>query len=91
MLHDSLLADSSKVTDACVSMSCGSGSGDCSVTFKATCPKEQKETTVVDIVADARYGAIGRTGGDQDLRLYLDTREACIANVYLEDRSGNLK
>lgn len=90
MLHESLLADPSKVEESCVSLSCDDNAKPCSITFKSTCPKEKTETTVVDVVADANYGPIGYTGGDHDQQVNLGAITACISNVYVEDRSRSL-
>ena len=46
------------------------------------CPTDK--TTVVDLIADANYGSIARTG---KVKVLLNTVTACIENVYQEDRS----
>ena len=43
---------------------------------------------MVDLIADANFNSIAFTGKDQDTKLALPTKEACIANVYVEDRSA---
>ena len=87
LLHASLIADPTKVENACVSMSCD-GKGKCHILFKSTCPKDKSESTVVEIVADANFPAQAYTGGATDVKMALNTETACITNVYTEDRSG---
>ena len=83
LLHESLLADPTKVENACVSLKCD-GKGECEVTWGPTCPKVDTETTTVNIISDSKYGDISKYGHKV---ITLDTETACIANVYTEDRS----
>ena len=84
LLHASLIADPTKVENACVSLKCD-GKGECEVTWGPTCPKVDTETTTVNIISDSKYGDISKYGHKV---ITLDTETACIANVYTEDRSG---
>ena len=83
LLHASLIADPTKVENACVSLKCD-GKGECEVTWGPTCPKVDTETTTVNIISDSKYGDISKYGHKV---ITLDTETACIANVYTEDRS----
>ena len=84
LLHESLLADPTKVENACVSLKCD-GKGECKVIWGPTCPKESTEATTVILVSDNNYGDVWAYGQKTTL---LDAQTACIANVYTEDRSG---
>ena len=84
LLHESLLADPTKVENACVSVECD-GEGKCNIIWGPTCPKQSTEATVVDIVSDSNYISLPNWGE----RTYsLDMYTVCISNIYTADRSG---
>merc|ERR1711865_1363204 len=84
LLHASLIADPTKVENACVSLECD-GKGECKVIWGPTCPRESTEATTVNLVSECNYGDVSAYGQKTTL---LDAQTACIANVYTEDRSG---
>ena len=83
MLDENLLADRSKISNACVDIKCD-GDRKCVLTWGPDCPKDRSHTTVVDIIADANYGSVGAHGHTY---MNLKTKTACIYNVHIEDRS----
>ena len=86
LLDASMTAE--KMEMSCVSIECqtsaGGDAGDAACFLRMDCPTDKAKTTVVDLIADANYNSIARTGR---VRARLNTVTACIENVYQEDRS----
>ena len=85
LLHESLLADPTKVENACVSLKCD-GKGECKVIWGPTCPKVNTEATVVNLVSDANWNNNLWSFGERTFDLKMNT--GCISNIYTADYSG---
>jgi hypothetical protein len=80
LLDESLLADRSKIDNACVKVTCNkSGEAKCFLEFSNKCPKDKM--TVVTLNADSSYSDIKF---NRPVRVALKTKTACIENVRVE-------
>ena len=80
LFDESLLADRSKIDNACVKVTCiKDGKAKCFLLFSSKCPTDRK--TVVTLNADANFADIKFS---RHVRVALNTKTACIENVRLE-------
>ena len=86
LLNQNVLSDRSKMTKSCVTLTCPhTDKPVCQLYFKRSCSTNRKKATVVTIVAD---GQIQQTlSFPSNTKVSLATKQACIENIFTEDRS----